>query len=703
MIKKILGIALLNFLLVACSKQIAGGTEAESTIALQVQSPRGVPASYARARILPSNYLSNGKNFQQWIPADNQGHIEYKTLDTGEFTVEVRYVEESESFGTIETITLIAEEKIYIDSITLSELSSIKGIVTPGQGPSVIRIAGLERFIVPDSVGHFVIDSLPLGDFKLIIESRSNRGNITVEAKTGEVIPNLKLGDAKGFALEDFENFNGISKTGLILGDAWWYTLDNAEENIKPLWDDFLIHSYSGQIGCVSGGCAHTNSHLGFLLGLWGMNYELSALDTLYFAAKGNGNLNIFLAYDEYGSNESGLKTTMVLEENWTGYAIAVSEMEPYGLASNSEILLNRIHFSVSNGGEVFLDDIYLGNIDSSLLEKVKVDWEEPDISVFPGDDWTQHEELLSQIVGYGSLTKGGADGSICLVSTEEDLLQNDDGSYTVAPGSLRECAMKEEPIWIQFENDGIYRLQAPLRIKSFKTIDGRGRNVKIAGMGILADSASHLIFENLLFTSPAITEEDSTSRRAISIHNYSKNVWVDHCTFEDYPLVLLDIKRNSDSVTISWSRFENSDHGILFGLNPEIFFDSLAQLTAHHNYFNNLKGVGILNHGNAGHYYNNFFMSNGTIGLSCTDRARCLIENNIFNIPAPIYNIRVDAYGMDVSGTEGYINMSENWLIDGGTVLTDSLKVPFPPYNYAKSDIDPALTFRIQSETGPR
>ncbi len=99
-----------------------------------------------------------------------------------------------------------------------------------------------------------------------------------------------------------------------------------------------------------------------------------------------------------------------------------------------------------------------------------------------------------------------------------------------------------------------------------------------IAGMGILADSVSNLVFENLRFTSPAITE-GTLLRRALSIHNKSTNVWVDHCTFEDYPLVLLDIKRGSDSVTISWSRFENSTHAILLGLSPVTFFDSLEHM----------------------------------------------------------------------------------------------------------------------------
>ncbi len=81
-------------------------------------------------------------------------------------------------------------------------------------------------------------------------------------------------------------------------------------------------------------------------------------------------------------TNESGLKTTVPLEENWKGYAVAVSDMIPYGSAKEDTILVSRIHFSVSGGGEVFLDDISLGKIDSTFLENAKVEWEKPSLCI---------------------------------------------------------------------------------------------------------------------------------------------------------------------------------------------------------------------------------------------------------------------------------------------------------------------------------
>ena len=95
--------------------------------------------------------------------------------------------------------------------------------------------------------------------------------------------------------------------------------------------------------------------------------------------------------------------------------------------------------------------------------------------------------------------------------------------------------------------------------------------------------------------------------------------------------------------------------------------------------------------------------MSNGTVGIACTDRARCLLVSNIFNITTPVYDLRVDGFGEIVSGTEGYINMIDNWLAEGGETMENAKKVPSPSYNYTVEQMNPALALRIQRESGPR
>ena len=273
-----------------------------------------------------------------------------------------------------------------------------------------------------------------------------------------------------------------------------------------------------------------------------------------------------------------------------------------------------------------------------------------------------------------------------------------------IAPGSLRECAYKDGPVWVLFEKSGTYNLQAPLRLGSDKTFDGRGRDIRITGMGILTQESSNLIFENLTFTAPAITAQDTSSRRALSLHNGTHHVWVDHCVFEEYPLVELDVKRSSHNVTISWSRFENAQTGVLFGLAGDIIMDTAQSLTMHHNYFAGLDDDGILAHGGALHAYNNFFDSVEKSGVVCSDSATCLIEKNIFNneMPVTLYRWYYED-GSPVDSTVGFVHMVDNKLVSGDGFVEGKARGYKPDYKYSADDADVGLALQVKSWSGVR
>ena len=550
---------LLAAFLSACSNDkadVAGGTEAESTIAestvaLQIELA-GNPAAYTRVRALPDDYLSDGKRLTEWKETDDKGFVEIP-MEPGAYTIEARHVDGSLATGAVVNLTLDSNASV-VDTIKLGELSSIEGYVLLGDSSLVVRIAGLDRFVVPDSTGHFVMDSLPSGSFDVQV------GN-PVETRSTKV----------------------TSATG----------------------------------------------------------------DTLYVDC-------------------SDSTVTVVKPET-----VAASE--------------------------------------------------------YPKGDWSLHDALLAQVEGYGAGVLGAAgvtdstgeiskaEGEICIVTTTEDYVIVEDTTNVdsagvaatmavIAPGSLRECAYKEGPTWVLFEKDGTYHLQAPLRLKSDKTIDGRGRNVRISGMGVLTDVSSNLIFENLTFAAPSITVLDSTSRRALSLHNGTHHVWVDHCTFEEYPLVELDVKRGSHDITISWSKFENAQTAVLFGLAGDIIKEPNQTLSAHHNYFAGLTDDGILGHDGKLHAYNNFFDGVEKSGVVCSDSATCLIEKNIFNneMPVTLYRWYYED-GAPVDSTVGFADMKSNWHTAGGEdSITDAHSYK-PDYEYTADAADADLALRVKKQSGAR
>jgi pectate lyase len=546
----LLGALALSF--VACGDdRVAGGTEAESTIALYVQMADGKPAPMARVRILPDDYLSSGPAENAWNETNEDGHVSFEVRN-GRYTIEARNVSKSEASGAIHTVAL---EDSKIDTIKLGELSSIEGYVVLGESP-IVRVAGLDRYVVPDSTGHFVIDSLPQGSF------------------------DVQIGDP--------------------------------EE----------VHSVMVQ----------------------------------------------------------------------------------------------------SNAG----DTLFVDGSDTSSSIKV-VNSKMGVTTKYPEKDWNAHESLLKKINGFAVGTLGAAgltdstgkvnkaEGEICIVTTTDDFIDVVDSANVdslgkpattsaVAPGSLRECAEKDGAVWILFKKNGKYNLQSPLRIKSNKTIDGRGRDVRITGMGILTNESSNLIFENLTFTAPSITVKDTTSRRALSIHNRTHHVWVDHCTFEEYPLILVDVKRSSYAVTLSWNRFENGQSGILFGLEPDIFVDSLQTLTLHHNYFENLEKVGVLARHGKIHAYNNFFFDVKQAGMECTDSAACYIESNVFNNETPVSVYRLENEdGSPDKTTKGFVYMIDNWFGRSGKNLSGDARGFKPDYKVSSDESGADLAVRVKNEAGPR
>lgn len=115
-------------------------------------------------------------------------------------------------------------------------------------------------------------------------------------------------------------------------------------------------------------------------------------------------------------------------------------------------------------------------------------------------------------------------------------------------PGSLREGCGRKEPLWIIFEVSGTIDLSSPIKVSSYKTLDGRGQRVKIKGKGLELVRCEHVIICNLEFEEGRGPHDVD----AIRIKHQSKHIWIDRCSLKDYTDGLIDITRESTHVTIS-------------------------------------------------------------------------------------------------------------------------------------------------------
>ena len=169
---------------------------------------------------------------------------------------------------------------------------------------------------------------------------------------------------------------------------------------------------------------------------------------------------------------------------------------------------------------------------------------------------------LAGKAEGFGRFAVGGLHGPVYHVTTlsgthlfpcTKKILFSSGKFYRMmnftedGVGSLREACGVVDPRWIVFDVSGTIELTSPLRVSSYKSIDGRGQRIKIIGNGLHLRKCEHVILCNLEFQGGRGHDVD-----AIKIKDGSKNIWIDRCSLREYDDGLIDITRGSTDITVS-------------------------------------------------------------------------------------------------------------------------------------------------------
>lgn len=232
---------------------------------------------------------------------------------------------------------------------------------------------------------------------------------------------------------------------------------------------------------------------------------------------------------------------------------------------------------------------------------------------------------LLQQREGYGAKATGGLGGKFVEVTSDQD----------EGPGTLR-AALKQArkgPTWIRFASDMTVVLDSQLRVPSNTTIDGRGRRVTLIddGLGVYGS-------RNVILTHLTIDGRLNRLTQAVNVANGSRDVWVDHMDLSRMSDRLLNVKNGSTDVTISWTKFHNSNKVMLLNnITSKNLFknyerDSIARVTLHHNYFFNTVQRNPRAQFGTFHLFNNLLENWDFYGMSFSLEAKALVEGNIFN-----------------------------------------------------------------------
>jgi pectate lyase len=269
--------------------------------------------------------------------------------------------------------------------------------------------------------------------------------------------------------------------------------------------------------------------------------------------------------------------------------------------------------------------------------------------------------------------TTGGAGGATVAVDTAAELL-----AAIGRSGPLTICV------------SGTITLPAGMYdVASDKSIVGVGATAGITGGGFNiglpvsdvttppADAVHNVIIQNLSFR--------NASDDSINVQMFSHHVWLDHNDLAQGYDGLIDIKRGSSYITVSWNHTHNHTKNMLLGHDDANGAQDTGRLKVsyHHNWFDATPQRNPrVRFGEPVHVYNNYYFYNTDTGVACQNNGGCLVEGNYFeDVEEPVTNTYAGPAGRCVARNNVFAGES------GAPVCSGTVQEASAYYAYTLDD----------------
>jgi pectate lyase len=262
--------------------------------------------------------------------------------------------------------------------------------------------------------------------------------------------------------------------------------------------------------------------------------------------------------------------------------------------------------------------------------------------------------------VGWASVEGGTTGGQGGLTVTVSD-----------GPGLVSQAESKL-PLVIRVT--GTINLEKPVRVNSNKTILGVGNDARIQGGGFQISKVHNVIIRNLTI---------SEAPDGINIESGAHHIWVDHCDLSKCTDGLLDIKRGSDFVTVSWNHFHDHHKTCLLGHSDKEDIREMdtghLRVTYHHNFFDGTQTRHPrVRYAEPVHVFNNYFKNN-EYGVAALMDSGLVVEGNVFeNVEHPTHT----TYG-DSPDPGRLVERNNLYINSGKPEVRGSVIEPRTAYHY--------------------
>ncbi|MDQ3813057.1 MAG: pectin esterase [Armatimonadota bacterium] len=234
-----------------------------------------------------------------------------------------------------------------------------------------------------------------------------------------------------------------------------------------------------------------------------------------------------------------------------------------------------------------------------------------------PARRWPDAADGFASVEALGQKgTTGGAGGKIVVVDNLADLEK-----YAHAPQPyviLIKGTIVKEP----FGKD--------IKVSSNKTLLGLGADATILHGELHLVNVTNVIIRNLTIRDSWIPDDPHGKLKdfdAIQMDN-SHHIWIDHCLLTHMEDGLIDFRKESDYLTVSWCIL--SHHNKAFGIG---WSDSSGKrhVTVHHTWIHDTNQRNPSLDNGTGHLYNNYLQNISAYGNYARGKSQVVVENSVF------------------------------------------------------------------------
>ncbi|GAA2147796.1 RICIN domain-containing protein [Glycomyces algeriensis] len=232
----------------------------------------------------------------------------------------------------------------------------------------------------------------------------------------------------------------------------------------------------------------------------------------------------------------------------------------------------------------------------------------------------------VDDLEGFGNGTTGGQGGTTVTVTNQADLetYANASGAYIIKVAAAINISPKGKEI----------------RVGSNKTIIGVGTSGQIVGGGFfLGAGTNNVIIRNLTIRDTLMADDDpgddAYDYDGIQMDTAS-NVWIDHNRIYNMNDGLIDSRKDTTNLTVSWNELGPGNKSFGIGWTE----NTTARITIHHNWIHgtNQRNPSTDNVAYA-HLYNNHLQDVSGYGNYSRGATKMVIENSYFdNVNDPFY-----------------------------------------------------------------